>query len=290
VDARTPDRGEVVPRSAYGLNWRGLSDECELLSDARPTSVEVEVERCASALAHDPVVDHERATFEGPTATFDLRRVPLRLMVHERLGFTELDLLLPGLARAAAVVHAWAGREVFQGGAVATAGGTIAVLGPRGAGKSTLLAGCLRAGAEVIADEIVVIGNDGTVAVGPRALVVRDDVAELVEADAPRAVAPAGWSGTGRLVRLGGAPVFGPLVGWVVLSWGEACELRPLRGSERMVELGARRLHGDLQRSSSSFLELASLPAWRLTRPPTRQALLATAELLTTGPGGQDWP
>lgn len=53
------------------------------------------------------------------------------------------------------------GRLVLHAGAVAIGGEVFAFIGPTGSGKSTLVAACANAGAEVVADDSVVISLDG---------------------------------------------------------------------------------------------------------------------------------
>ena len=52
------------------------------------------------------------------------------------------------------------GRLVLHAGAVSIRGEVIAFIGPTGSGKSTLVAACANAGAEVVADDSVVISQD----------------------------------------------------------------------------------------------------------------------------------
>ncbi len=53
------------------------------------------------------------------------------------------------------------GGLVLHAGAVAIGGEVVALLGPTGSGKSTLVAACANAGAEVVADDCVVISQHG---------------------------------------------------------------------------------------------------------------------------------
>ncbi len=53
------------------------------------------------------------------------------------------------------------GRLVLHAGAVAIGGEVFAFIGPTGSGKSTLVAACADAGADVVADDSVVISRDG---------------------------------------------------------------------------------------------------------------------------------
>jgi hypothetical protein len=67
-------------------------------------------------------------------------------------------------------------RLVLHGGAVARGDRARVVLGGTGAGKSTLVLAALQSGWRALADDLVVVGPDGTVSGIPRALAVPADV------------------------------------------------------------------------------------------------------------------
>jgi hypothetical protein len=57
------------------------------------------------------------------------------------------------------------------------------------------------------------------------------------------------------------------LVGFVFLAWGDGVTVRPLRGTERLERLAPQRGLRLGPARPDAVLDLASLPAWEISRP-----------------------
>jgi hypothetical protein len=196
------------------------------------------------------------------------------------------DLLHPYLSIAAAAVSYWLGRDPFHGGAVVGAGGAWMIAGRSGAGKSTLLAALARAGAGVLADDLVVT-DGGHVFAGPRTVDLRPESAAALGAGT-RTVAARGDSR--RRVPLPAVPARVPLAGWVDLAWGHEVSLRRMAPAERLRRLAQRRMFPAKLPVGGSLFDVAAVPGYVLTRPRSFAALESTVDALDalagTGPGG----
>jgi hypothetical protein len=80
---------------------------------------------------------------------------------------------------------------------------------------------------------------------------------------------PLGVVGARERWRLKVGPLEGDyeLGGWIYLGWGERLQAAPLRPADRFMRLGESRGTRLPPRSQDALLELASLPAWELSRP-----------------------
>jgi hypothetical protein len=194
----------------------------------------------------------------------------------------DAELIHPFLAPAAALHWMWGGREALHAGAVALGDGALLLLGGKDAGKSTTLAHLAQShGLRVMSDDLAVLTHDLNVLAGPRSIDHRSGWEQphgrtgVIE---PDVVSVRG--GERHRQRLTPAPPRARVRGWVELAWGQTIELAPLDGASRLRLLaGARRaraLRGDPQ----TLLELAALPAYRLWRPRSLDALMPATELL----------
>lgn len=104
---------------------------------------------------HEYVVDFPALAEFRITPDATVVRATLRPGIPE---FTGRHLLLNQVLP---LVLSRRGRLVLHAGAVAIGGEVFAFIGPTGSGKSTLVAACANAGAEVVADDSVVIVRDG---------------------------------------------------------------------------------------------------------------------------------
>jgi hypothetical protein len=152
--------------------------------------------------------------------------------------------------------------------------GALLLLGDKQAGKSTTLAHLAEsAGMAVLSDDLAVLTRELDVLAGPRSI---DHLGGWFGITELGAVPVRG----GERQRLAPAPPSARVRGWVQLAWGQSIELEPLDGAARLRLLaGARRaraLGGDPQ----TLLELAALPAYRLSRPRSLAALIPATELL----------
>jgi hypothetical protein len=191
----------------------------------------------------------------------------------ERIG--DAELIHPLLAPAAAVLNHWLGRETFHAGAIVVGGRAWLLAGERESGKSTTLAALSKRGVPVLADDLVVL-HAGNALAGPRCVDLREGSAGLAGADPVQLVREE----TRRRLAIGPAPREVPLAGYVLLSWGEQVEVEAVRASRVFRELTAQRSLPLPPPDPAVLLDLAELPAVRLTRPKRLEAIDATVELL----------
>jgi hypothetical protein len=99
------------------------------------------------------------------------------------------------------------------------------------------------------------------VLVGPRSIDLR------VEGTLPGVSEQLVRSGARHRVRLPAAPPALPLAGLVVLDWGPALELAPVRFAGRMELIARQRNFPTVPANPTALLELASVPMIRACRP-----------------------
>lgn len=185
-----------------------------------------------------------------------------RFIVPRRL--TDDELVHPFLAPAAAVMSFWHGRLSFHAGAFLHEGGVWGLVGAREAGKSSTLAWLALNGHDVVADDVLVLG-EATAYSGPRSIDLRRSAAEQLGQGAALGVVGTRERWRVTLPQIGAML---PFRGWFFLSWSERePEHRRLPSSECLVRLidniGLRMQAAD----PAQLLALAALPAWDLARP-----------------------
>lgn len=181
-----------------------------------------------------------RATLHGPTPNAE-------------------ELAHPLLGAAASVIARWQRLEVFHAGSFAFQDQAVCVVGANQAGKSTLLSTIASRGHPIMADDLAFTDGHELYA-GPRTLDLRT---------AHNAKAPLRPVRDERLrMTLQPAPPRLPLGGWLLLEWAPDISLQPIAPSELLQALIDRRSLRNLPSDPQTFLALASLPAWRLRRPP----------------------
>jgi hypothetical protein len=173
------------------------------------------------------------------------------------------ELVHPYFAPAAAVIGRWLGRESVHAGALAVDGRALGVVGARGAGKSSTLAWWALAGGDVLCDDLLVIDGRAAFA-GPRSIDLREDAAARLGAG--EAIGVTGARERWRL-RLAPATDGHVLVGFVFLAWGDSVSVRALGASERLARLVPQRGVRLEPLRHDAVLDLASLPAWEISRP-----------------------
>jgi hypothetical protein len=188
----------------------------------------------------------------------------------------EDELVHPYLAPAAAVIGRWMGRESLHAGAFAAGGHALGVVGTREAGKSSTLAWLALQGVDVLCDDMLIVDGDRPLA-GPRSIDLRADAAERLGAGEP--IGMTGARERWRL-RLGPPAPAATLRGWVFLAWGERVEARALPARERIPRIAEERGLRLPPVRPDALLELASLPAWELSRPRGWASLPQAADLL----------
>lgn len=186
------------------------------------------------------------------TATFSLPQRP-----------TDAALIHPHLASVAAMFAHWYERETFHAGAFVVAGKVWGVLGEREAGKSSFLASLALAGIPVLCDDILVLDHLTALA-GPRSIDLRADAAQQLAVGEPLGIV--GTRERWRLM-LGSVPAELPMGGWISLRWDDRTEASPIRGSNRLRELGAHRGLTLYPPKPDALIELSALPFMTLRRP-----------------------
>jgi hypothetical protein len=195
----------------------------------------------------------------------ELTRHPLTAVFESTVPRAHVSFIHPYLTAVAAVASTWLERESFHGGGIELGGGVWGVFGARGGGKSSLLAQLAAAGVCVFSDDLLVTDGKRAFA-GPRSVDLRADAATALGAG--ESVGVVGQRERWR-VRLGDVAPELPLRGCIHLEWGDRVELRPLPAAERLARLASHAaLDVVLGSFSTRLLELASLPAVSLRRPP----------------------
>lgn len=250
---------------AYGLSFLGTSSASSLLVPTPEVWPLVRLERRRGrVLVRRTYLDDETGelALTGESA-LALHRAPGRAVFRTPEPLSDAELVHPYLAPVGAVFARWGGREAFHAGAFRHGGGVWALIGGRASGKSSTLAWLALAGHEVLCDDLLVV-NRGMALAGPRCVDLRASgarqlgVGELLGVRGPRER----W----RMV-LGPVPPELPVQGWVFLQWGEAVDIVRLSGRERLTQLAANRSILLEATDPEVLLDLAALPAWRLTRP-----------------------
>ena len=157
----------------------------------------------------------------------------------------------------------WDDRESFHAGAFVLAGKVWGVLGQREAGKSSFLASLALGGIPVLCDDILVLDHLTALA-GPRSIDLRADAARQLAAGEPLGIVGARerWR-----VMLDSVPAELPLGGWISLRWDDSTATSPVRGSDRLRELGAHRSLTLYPPKPDALIELSALPFMSLRRP-----------------------
>jgi len=274
--APQPAREPPAPGlGAYGLRLAGVEGADELLVPAEPTWPELRIRTRIG-----------RPTIEAEHVDADEARINLRngggIRIQRRRGLADFtvpqpltpqELVHPYLAPVAAVMAYWLGRGSFHAGAFDLDGHAIALLAEREGGKSSTLARLAVSGRPVICDDMLIL-EEGETFAGPRSLDLRRETAVVlgIGTHLGRVGARERW----RFVLDSVRPRL-PLRAWVFLAWGDRLEAERVPPRETL-----RRLFGSLgvrlQPAPDAFLELASLPAWEVRRPPGLEGLDEAAE------------
>jgi hypothetical protein len=287
IHVTTPGRpSSSQPLGAYGIQVRGLEAAAELLVpvDGRAPAylVESAVRPAQPGSEH---VDDDRAELRlrsGGRVLIDRRGGRVCFEVPHPVRPDEL--VHPYLAPAAAVIGRWLGRESVHAGAVAVDGRALGVVGARGAGKSSTLAWWALGGGEVLCDDLLMIDGRATFT-GPRSIDLREDAAAQLGAGELIGVTGARERWRLQLAPAGDGHV---LVGFVFLAWGDSVTVRKLGVGERLQRLVPERSLRLEPARHDALLDLATLPAWEISRPRSWAALPEAGqrlrELVSTTP------
>lgn len=251
----------TATRGAYGLRFAGL-DNAALVAPVPESWQQVRLERRtvdgrapSSSSAGENIV--EIVFLNGSSLRVDRRKSSVTFFVPPEVEDDEL--VHPYLAPAAVHFAGWLGHTVFHSGAFVHEGGAWGVLGIRSGGKSTTLARLAQMNIPVLSDDILVLDGASALA-GPRCIDLRPDAAKRLEEHSNTV-----RGGDRRRLPLPAIEPAVPLRGFFFLDWGENLAVYPLRPSERLALLN--RSCRPETANPVSLLELARLPAWRLTRP-----------------------
>ena len=268
------------PIGAYGLRLEGVDEARALLGTALPSWHRLLIRSSVGpASTTFERVDERSAVLRLRTGgTVELDREAGEAVYTTARLLTPDELVHPFLAPAAAVMSYWLGRDALHAGAFAVDGRAWGVIAERGAGKSSTLAWLGLHETEVLTDDLLVI-DAGLALPGPRSVDLRGDAAAHLEAGEPLGTIGARERWRLRLpAAAGAAPV--RLVGWVALDWGPAISVTALPSAERLALLAAQAAVRLPPRRPERLLELASLPAVRLSRPRDWSSLRPASERL----------
>jgi hypothetical protein len=266
---------------AYGLEIRGLPGVGPWLGTVEDPWERVDVVRRDDPPSCPLTVDQEQAGFAmADDVVVGTRRDDDRIVVHSPSAITDDDLLHPLIGPALAVRHLWSGRQVLHGGVVGSAEGAVVVLGGREFGKSSTLADlATRSALEVFSDDLCV--TDGTHAwTGPRCLDLREPtVAALGRSWGARVVR----SATRWRLTLGAAPARVPLLGSVLLGWGDVPRAERVPAADALSLVVAARMHAEIPSDPVVLLSVGALPMISLERPRELSSLAWTSARI------EDW-
>ena len=272
-------------RGAYGLGVVGAIGAAAPLVAAAPGWPQLEIERqIGTASSHRSLIGADRAEIAlmaGDQLMID--RLPLRATFTTARPLSDEALVHPYLAPAAAVAGHWLGREAFHGGALVLEGGAWAVLGDKESGKSSLLAILAQQGLGIVADDALIVERE-LVFAGPRSIDLREEPAR--ELDAGETIGIVGDRERWRL-QLDPVEAANPVRGWVFLAWAESTDVTAVSAGRRLQRLlRYRMIKGLPPPDPAGMLELATLPAFQLSRPRSWSQLETAGSLLLAALAG----
>lgn len=283
MNSGTHREGAEDGSGAYGLRIFGAGGASRRLVGAGPNWQPVQVLRrqAGSSPSRRSVQPHRVEFPLGGGGRLVVERAARRCVFTTTRPLPDEELVHPYLAPAGATFAWWEGREAFHGGGFGAAAGIWAVVGDRGSGKSSLLAWLALQGFGIVCDDMLVVDR-GLALAGPRCVDLRGPAARHL--------------GVGELLTIGGlrerwrvplehVPPERPLLGWVFLAWGDKVEVAPVGGADRLVRLAQNRSMMVEPLHPGGLLDLAALPAWRLTRPKDWACLPEVVDRLAGLPG-----
>jgi hypothetical protein len=267
---------------AYGLKLCDVPQATELLVPAPESWV-------GWRLAQRPPreSDAARAVMVGPDDAFvelsgggwvelDRRAGRSTLILPARPA--DREMVHPYLAATAAICARWRGWSCVHSGGIVVDGGAWGVLGDKGAGKSSTVAWfALESDAGVLCDDVLVIDSDGRALAGPRCIDLREDAAGHFGAGEALGVVGARERWRMRLEQVQETV---PLRGWVELAWGDDLALERLGPTELLPAIVRNFSVRLMPPNAEALMDMAALPAWRLTRPRRFETLPDAATLL----------
>jgi hypothetical protein len=249
---------------AYGFRLTGVDGARALLLEAPSDWPDLHVERLVgeATVEAESLDDHRAAIRLENGGEILLEREPATAVFRTPAPLSDLEIVHPYLAPAAAVAARWHQRESFHAGAFVVDGAAWVLLGDKGSGKSSTLAGLFLRGHPILCDDVLVVA-DGVGLAGPRTIDLRRETAESLGIGEPlgRIGARARWR-----VELGPVGAAVPIRGWFFLAWADRVELAPLTPSQRLVRLAAEQAVRVPSPTPAELLALASVPGWELGR------------------------
>jgi len=272
----SPRSVETGP-GAYGLRLPALRGCRELLVHPPAQWMEWRVAIGEGSGAPEELLEDSRARIRSaPSGWVDVDRLRRTSTINLPKAPTAAEIAQPFLGSTAIVVAHWAGLQSFHAGAFVAHGRAWAILGSKGAGKSTLLAALALAGAPVLTDDVLVVGEALRGLAGPRCIDLRGDAASALGVG--EALGVVGARERWRL-HLGPVQPEVPLGGWVCLEWGAPaiCNVAPeQRVGELLANVALRAERRD-PAALSQLMELFALPMIRVRRRRTHERLHETA-------------
>ncbi len=264
-----PKPGRSAPvTAAYGLRVQGLGALPGLAlygAEAWPV-VHFTRELTDEVPSGGSEVREDGATIVNPAATLLVDRECAEVRVRSAATVPDVDLVHPCLWPVGAVFARWRGAETLHAGAFARPGdaGAWAVMADSRGGKTSFLAMLALGGAEVLADDLLVV-EAGRCFAGPRSLDLRPEVVQRLGL---RDGITVPVRSTSRR-RLPLAPCEGrwPLAGFVELAWGDAVAVQKLEPVAALAALARHRRVQGLGAEFAQLLQLVERPILRLERP-----------------------
>jgi hypothetical protein len=268
-----------LANGAYGLQVRsapfavpGLTEPAQGWSD-----LHIHVELSDGEEPEGHALDDARATILiAPGMRAEVDRASRTATLVTREPWPPGAIAHPFLAGPGMAFAWWERRETLHGGVFVAGDGAWALLADKGGGKSTLLGALARAGAPVVADDLVVV-DDGRVMAGPRGIDLSPQAAETIGAHdaSPEA------RFTKLRLSLGPIAPETPLRGFVHLAWGDDVELARVPVAERAARIARHRSILSLDPTTpGGILDLLRLPSYELRRPRDLALLPRAVELL----------
>jgi hypothetical protein len=198
----------------------------------------------------------------GDDSRIEIDRATMAVEVRSATPFGDDALAHPFLGLPAAVANRWLGRQVLHGGAFVAGDGAVGLLGTKEAGKSSTLARLREVGAPILSDDLLVLEGQ-TLFSGPRCIDLRPESGARLGGEDLGVV---GGRPRWRLPADQVAPAH-RVAGLVHLAWGDDIAVERIEPGARLVELFEHVVFRMDAGDDTAYLDLATLPAWRLVRP-----------------------